>query len=878
MKTSYGSGLFGGQKTITNASDENSSEESQVGAANIFNGAQKPPAAPAPKQEQSFAQMQSAGHARPAPMPFTGPSAPRQVDDDDEEELARRVRAQLAAQQAQQQAQQGSLGVQRASETLPVLGDAASAQRQVEQEQQQRMAQPQQPMQQTPQGLAEMLRQKFGAETAAQGGGALGGIKERIQQMLAQQGQGQGQPLGGYYPAPQVPRAEMGQERQQQMAQQFSQSSVPDAVREKLQAGGLMEGGATEGFTPPSSVDFNLPAGGGAPPSDGVVPTAPTPTPVATPAPQITQNADGTVSSTARVRSTPSALGYKPSAGSGDYTAAKAALESASMIGTDNAGNVVFRNADDAKKYAEAEAAFEKTSLDPNKALGFDLGSVQTTANTKMLLNQHGNIPVLNAIAGMDDAGKRRFLDQYSGTGQGGFANDPAIMQSRKELGDFLSSMGIAMPAAQAAAPKAGLPDAVADALGGGSKPASTTQGATMSGGGGASVQAAPSGDGQGAAPAQSSAPAQAQAPSQVQAQPQAQAQAQPQAQVQPSSGLNSELERRVQEAMSAPGRYDEATVKNLRAQQRAELDASFAGQLRAEKERLAQRGLAASSIGFEKESGLAGQQARAIAQMEGDLTTRVADAMAQDRQAAIANAMGLRSQTSQEGQFGQQLANQQNQFGQQLGLDTRRQSAQESQFGQQLASQESQFGKQFGLDERKVTEATRQFNANLSAESDRFAKSHGLDAERFKASNDQFQQNLAMQKDQFGQQLSYNKAQLAQQAAQFGKTYGLDAAAQAEMVRQADRKFEVEQQDRLVALLAQLPADASPEAIAAAMRGAGFDPEKYKDFLKPKSSTPASTPTPTPAPTPTPNTPVGSGSGSTTIDDYYDYMNRNNV
>ena len=105
------------------------------------------------------------------------------------------------------------------------------------------------------------------------------------------------------------------------------------------------------------------------------------------------------------------------------------------------------------------------------------------------------------------------------------------------------------------------------------------------------------------------------------------------------------------------------------------------------------------------------------------------------------------------------------------------------------------------------------------------------------------------------------------------GKTYGLDAAAQKEMVRQADRKFEVEQQDRLVALLAQLPADASPEAIAAAMRGAGFDPEKYKDFLKPKSSTPA--PTPAPTPTPTPNTPVGAGSGSTTIDDYYDLMNR---
>jgi hypothetical protein len=806
MKTSYGSGLFGGQKTITNASDENSSEESQVGAANIFNGAQKPPAAPAPRQEQSFAQMQSAGHARPAPMPFTGPSAPRQVDDDDEEELARRVRAQLAAQQAQQQAQQGSLGVQRAAETLPVLNDAASAQRQMEQEQMQRMAQQQQQMQMMRPSLEEVLRKKLQADN-----GKLGGPNEG-------------------YSKPPKPDFNLP-------ADGGVQSSVPDAVREKLQAGGGMFGGPSEGYAQSMSrADMNLPAGGGAPPDDGVVPTAPTATPVATPAPQITQNADGTVSSTARVRSTPSALGYKPSAGSGDYTAAKAALDSAAMIGTDNAGNVVFRNADDAKKYAEAEAAFEKTSLDPNKALGFDLGSVQTTANTKLLLNQHGNIPVLNAIAGMDDAGKRRFLDQYSGTGQGGFANDPAIMQSRKELGDFLSSMGIAMPAAQAATPKAGLSDAVKDALGGGATSTGTTQGATM-GGGGASVQAAPSGSGQGAAPAQSSAPAQtqAQAPSQPQAQPQAQAQAQP------SSGLNSELERRVQEAMSAPGRYDEATVKNLRAQQRAELDASFAGQLRAEKERLAQRGLAASSIGFEKESGLAGQQARAIAQMEGDLTTRVADAMAQDRQAAIANAMGLRSQTSQE-----------------------------SQFGRQLASQESQFGRQFGLDERKVTEATRQFNANLSAESDRFAKSHGLDAERFKASNDQFQQNLAMQKDQFGQQMTLSKEQVKTQAEQFGRRMGFDEDTQKEIFRQANIKLDRDQQDRVVAILGQLPANASQEDIERALTGAGVDP-KY--FPKPKSQ--SSTPAPTPTPTPTPNTPVGSGSGSTTINDYYDLMNR---
>jgi len=693
MKTSYGSGLFGGQKTITNASDENSSEESQVGAANIFNGAQKPPAAPAPKQEQSFAQMQSAGYARPAPMPFTGPSAPRQVDDDDEEELARRVRAQLAQQQG--------LGVQQAASALPVLRDM----------------------------------------------------------------------------------------------------------------GGLMAGGATEGFRPPMTLPPNafVPASGGAPPSDGMVPTAPTAAP----------------------DDPNSVRGYTGAGGMWDGV--KVSPQQFAL-----------------------KSLQQTTGIDPAKMGLSESSSLQEVQSAQQLMASIAN----GSSAAMQ---------------QGLQSSNPFIKQTAQAYLSGQGASGFDQGAwnqyqANTTKPASGLSDAVKNALGGGETSAGVTQSQAPA--------ANASSGGQGAAPAQSSAPAQAQAqaPSQPQAQPQAQAQAQPQAQVQPSSGLNSELERRVQEAMSAPGRYDEATVKNLRAQQRAELDASFAGQLRAEKERLAQRGLAASSIGFEKESGLAGQQARAIAQMEGDLTTRVADAMAQDRQAAIANAMGLRSQTSQEGQFGQQLANQQNQFGQQLGLDTRRQSAQESQFGQQLASQESQFGKQLGLDERKVTEATRQFNANLSAESDRFAKSHGLDAERFRASNDQFQQNLAMQKDQFGQQISYNKAQLAQQAEQFGKTYGLDLAAQKEIARQWQAKFDVSEQDRFLAFVAQFPADASPEAIAAAMRGAGFDPEKYKDFLKPKSSTPASTPTPTPAPTPTPNTPVGSGSGSTTIDDYYDYMNRNNV
>ena len=119
---------------------------------------------------------------------------------------------------------------------------------------------------------------------------------------------------------------------------------------------------------------------------------------------------------------------------------------------------------------------------------------------------------------------------------------------------------------------------------------------------------------------------------------------------------------------------------------------------------------------------------------------------------------------------------------------------------------------------------------------------------------------------------MGYNKAQLAQQAEQFGKTYGLDAAAQKEMVRQADRKFEAEQKDRLLVILAQLPANASQEDIERALIGAGIDP---KFFPKPKSQSSTPAPTPAPTPTPTPNTPVGSGSGSTTIDDYYDLMNR---
>ena len=283
-------------------------------------------------------------------------------------------------------------------------------------------------------------------------------------------------------------------------------------------------------------------------------------------------------------------------------------------------------------------------------------------------------------------------------------------------------------------------------------------------------------------------------------------------------------------DALNGPGRYNDATIAKLRAQQTSELEADFAAKLKQEQDFIAQRGLAASTIGVNKQSMLQGQQARARAQMETDLMTKVADAMAQDKQNAVANALGLRGQMSSESQFERtmglnerQFAAQSDQFAQSFGLDkakfteasqqfrmTLAQNAQ--QFGVQQAfnektfnQQASQFAQSFGLDQQKFIEASRQFQQGLNQSASQFAASQAQNASQFTASQ--------------AQNASQFTAGQAQNASQFGQT----AAQRQQEIDNQKKQWEVDSAQRnsafILDVLNRLPAnmtDAQKKAIYA--------------------------------------------------------------
>ena len=277
-------------------------------------------------------------------------------------------------------------------------------------------------------------------------------------------------------------------------------------------------------------------------------------------------------------------------------------------------------------------------------------------------------------------------------------------------------------------------------------------------------------------------------------------------------AGLYSALEKKVMDALNTPGRYDDATIAKLRAQQRSEMDAEFAEKLRQEEEYIAQRGLASSTIGVNKRSMLQGQQARAIAQMETDLMIKVADSMAQDKQNAVANALGLRGQMSSE-----------NQFERTMGMSER-----------QFQAESDRFAQNFGLDKAKFAEASLQFRMTLdqnakqfgvqqafnektfNQQAAQFAQNFGLDTAKFAASQREFQQNLLQNANQFNASQAQNASQFdrgeLRNAYQFGQNY-LQNQQQIEN-QQAQWQADADQRHKamMINILGQLGPDLSDE------------------------------------------------------------------
>ena len=122
-----------------------------------------------------------------------------------------------------------------------------------------------------------------------------------------------------------------------------------------------------------------------------------------------------------------------------------------------------------------------------------------------------------------------------------------------------------------------------------------------------------------------------AQAPQAPQAQPFAQFGGSQQAQ-QARTGMLGAL----QQQLAQPTRFDTQAFQQIRQAQASQLGAEYQAEQSRLNEELARRGLSASSIGGGRMGDLAGQQARALAQLDAQLLQQAAQTQAQDRLAAL--------------------------------------------------------------------------------------------------------------------------------------------------------------------------------------------------------------------------------------------------
>ena len=248
-----------------------------------------------------------------------------------------------------------------------------------------------------------------------------------------------------------------------------------------------------------------------------------------------------------------------------------------------------------------------------------------------------------------------------------------------------------------------------------------------------------------------------------------------------------------LQQQLAAPTRFDTEAFQKIRQAQSAQLGAEYQAEQSRLNEELARRGLSASSIGGGRMGDLAGQQARALAQLDDQLLQQAAQTQAQDRLAALQAAQGFSelagaqdlaqfeaNRVAQAAQFQQAL--QQAQFGQQQTEFERGQALQAAQLAQtgQQAGMELALRERLGVGEltgqvagaptlaaQQQAEQRRQFDIQQQLQSQLGLGGLAVQQREVDLRAQQLQQEAAQQ----GRQLSLQEAQFAAQREQFAAT-----------------------------------------------------------------------------------------------------------
>jgi hypothetical protein len=271
-----------------------------------------------------------------------------------------------------------------------------------------------------------------------------------------------------------------------------------------------------------------------------------------------------------------------------------------------------------------------------------------------------------------------------------------------------------------------------------------------------------------------------------------------------------------LQQQLQQPTRFDTQAFQQIRQAQQANIQSQFEEQQRQLNEDLARRGLSASNIAASGLGRLGGAQARAMADIDAQLLQQAAQTQAADRLAALQAAQGFaelagsqdlaqfeanrvaQAAEFQQGLQGAQFGQQQREFesGQALAAAQAQQAGQESAMERglrealglgeiirgerqqelQAAELTGSLGEQQTLSARQQAEQQRQFNIQQDLQRQLGLGGLGIQERELGLRAQQLQQEaqlqgrsltieearLAAQQEQFGQQLGFNREELA--------------------------------------------------------------------------------------------------------------------
>lgn len=230
------------------------------------------------------------------------------------------------------------------------------------------------------------------------------------------------------------------------------------------------------------------------------------------------------------------------------------------------------------------------------------------------------------------------------------------------------------------------------------------------------------------------------------------------------SQGFLDQLRQQIATMQQAPSVYGSPQIAQMRAAQTANLAAEFSAQRQMLGEEMARRGLADSSIAAGRYGDVQGQQARALASMEAELTSRAAEAQ-QQRENALGNLLlGAAGEARQAETSALDLDLRTRALMQEAALEGRRMDQGDARL---LAERE--------MEANRLSQNESQFQRSLSSDERRFAQEIDLRRQQFLSESGFTDREIRLKEIAFDQQKLEFDIQQKQRVYEFEQQLNLD-------------------------------------------------------------------------------------------------------